>query len=105
MNQCSSTSVSDALYNLDQGTPSISNGFEYIQYDPYFEPDMLIIVVHTGIDYTHPEFDGIHYELIFDAYPFDSLGDHGKPMESRENHCMIACDYDLRLVILHIDGV
>ena len=77
INQCVTRKVEESLWNLDQGYPAESNTTAYIEYDFSFDPNMVIIVMDSGIDISHPEFNGISYQRIFDPYPNTSLGSHG----------------------------
>eukprot|EP01084_Bolivina_argentea_P194133 333048_1 len=69
---CTSRNVNPSVfYNLDSLTPHIDNGIEFVQCISGYDPGFDIIVMDSGIDATHEEFDNIVYQRIFDAYPGD----------------------------------
>ena len=79
-NQCVFRDVPDDAYNLDNSCPNQAGGIEYVEFDSAFNTDLDIIVMDTGIDASHPEFDGITYEKIYEhesLVPLPDLHDHG----------------------------
>ena len=77
INQCMTRSVENALWNLDSAFPWQTNKVEYIEYESTYNAQMDIIVMDSGIDASHSEFNGITVERIHDAWPGQSLGSHG----------------------------
>ena len=58
--------------------PSISDGVEYILYDPGYATNVDIVVMDSGIDASHPQLDDITIERIFDPAPNEtSLDPYG----------------------------
>ena len=96
---CTSRTVSSALWNLDQATPSVQGGFEYIEYGLGFN-GFDIIVMDSGIESTHSQFDGISIERIFDAYPGTALSNHGTHVAG----LFCICFVELLLYILYFDS-
>eukprot|EP01083_Nonionella_stella_P071896 193430_1 len=74
---CSSRSVEDRLYNLDSLTPQITDGFEFVQCESDYDPGFDLIIMDTGINNKHPEFQGIRYERIYDADEGNAISRHG----------------------------
>lgn len=68
------------LWSLNDVSYLRPNGLQYIEYDPSFDPNLDIIVMDSGVDSSHYEFNDIDFERIFDAndndLPSDYL-DHG----------------------------
>ena len=77
INQCVSRSVEEALWNLDSACPTVPGGVQYIEYPLGYDPGFDIIVMDSGIDSTHPEFDGVTIEQIYDGFPGSSYHSHG----------------------------
>eukprot|EP00486_Rosalina_sp_Unknown_P004510 CAMPEP_0201576330 /NCGR_PEP_ID=MMETSP0190_2-20130828/22077_1 /ASSEMBLY_ACC=CAM_ASM_000263 /TAXON_ID=37353 /ORGANISM="Rosalina sp." /LENGTH=448 /DNA_ID=CAMNT_0048007065 /DNA_START=251 /DNA_END=1597 /DNA_ORIENTATION=- len=78
INQCISRPVESALWNLNTVCPGISDGTQFIQFDSTYNPNMDIIIMDSGVDASHSQFDGITIERIFDAYPDQTeLSTHG----------------------------
>lgn len=70
INECLSKTISsELLWNLDFVSPLIINGFEYIEYDSNYDPNIDIIIMDSGIDFPHFEFNGIMIEKLFDTNP------------------------------------
>jgi len=71
------------LWHLNRATPGEAkkNLLDYIEYDPNFDPKMDIIVMDSGIDDGHAEFENIPYQLLYDRYdkvePYPKLTAHG----------------------------
>ena len=82
-NECKSRTVETALWNLNSASPSIASGVEYIEYNSQFITGIDIIVMDSGIDSSHSEFDGITYQRIHDSFPSDTTLDaHGTGVAS-----------------------
>eukprot|EP01084_Bolivina_argentea_P014994 28038_1 len=65
------------LYSVTEAIGSTWNPFQYIKYDPTYNPNMDIIVMDSGIDASHSQFTGITIERIRDEYPQELLHRHG----------------------------
>ena len=77
VHECVSKKVEDALWNLNAPFSFQSDRTLYVEYPPLFNPNFDIIVMDSGIDTTHSEFDGITIERIENAYPNEPLHTHG----------------------------
>eukprot|EP01083_Nonionella_stella_P077625 212059_1 len=67
--KCESRKLKSKLWNLDSLTPKITDGFEFVKCESRFDPGFDLIVMDTGVDGDHSEFDGITFDRLFDAYP------------------------------------
>ena len=108
INKCVTRKVEEALWNLDQGYPLESDTTAYIEYDSSFDPNMVIIVMDSGIDISHPEFNGISYQRIFNPYGNESLNAHGTHVAGTicgENYGVVrAKQTQIKLVDVRIFG-
>ena len=79
LNVCVSRTLEWQLWNLDDSCcPSITNGVEYIEYDSSYNPNIDIIVMDSGIDFEHPQFEGITTDTLYNHYDAsEGLNNHG----------------------------